>query len=101
MIILVLINASIMVAGILIVAIFTDRLSVLMGRGNVRIQQAETDSLLDSSASFADLMVATARQACRRKQLLIMPFTVYSGLQQAFILAEFTGVNNPLFSFIN
>ena len=63
--------------GPLIIALLVDPLSQL---GETESQQTATK----------DLLIATAKQLKKRKQLLLIPLTIWSGLEQGFFGADFT-----------
>merc|ERR1711860_463461 len=63
--------------GPLIIALLVDPLSKF---GEVESQQTDAK----------DLLIATAKQLKKKKQLLLIPLTIWSGLEQGFFGADFT-----------
>ena len=47
----------------------------------------------DSPETGKQLLIATGRQMKNIKQLLLLPITIWSGLQQGFFGADFTAVS--------
>ena len=47
----------------------------------------------DSAKTGLQLIYATGRQMKNKKQLLLIPITIWSGLEQGFFGADFTAVN--------
>ena len=67
------------VFAILLVSVLLDRLT-----GNLSRKKLE--------ASSVKLLIATVRHLRDRRMLLILPLTFFSGLEQAFIFADYTAV---------
>ena len=82
------VNVGITLVGCLITAIFVDRET--SPKLKLPPQVAEPE---EEKRAIKELLLSTIKQTIRKKQLLLMPFTVYAGLEQAFLLAEFTSVS--------
>ena len=48
----------------------------------------------EKKAGCCELIIATGKQMRRKKQLLLIPLTIWSGLEQGFFGADFTAVSN-------
>ena len=59
---------------------------------NIDFRFGENDSE-DSTKTGLQLIYATGRQMKNKKQLLLLPITIWSGLEQGFFGADFTAVN--------
>ena len=59
----------------------------------------ESDSE-DSPETGKQLLIATGRQMKNIKQLLLLPITIWSGLQQGFFGADFTAVSVVHYTYI-
>ena len=70
-------------AGVLI-AVFVDPLT----RFGITDEKKKKEKL-----SGLELLVATFKQMIRKEQLLIIPITFWSGIEQGFFDAEFTAVS--------
>jgi hypothetical protein len=46
----------------------------------------------------AKLLVSTIKHMRQINQLLLIPLTLWSGLEQTFLFTQFTKVSNPIFS---
>ena len=53
----------------------------------------ESEESEDSPETGKQLLIATGRQMKNIKQLLLLPITIWSGLQQGFFGADFTAVS--------
>ena len=71
--------------GPILIAVFVDPISRL-----VDITDDVKDAGEDSKANCCELLVATGRQMRKWKQMLLIPLTVWSGLEQGFFGADFT-----------
>lgn len=55
-----------------------------------------SNEIQESSTGF-QLLIATARHMRKKEQLLLIPLTIWSGLEQGFFGADFTAVKMLLF----
>ena len=72
------------IAAGLLIALFVDPLT----RFGMTEEKAAKKKL-----SGVELLVATFKQMVRKKQLLVIPITFWSGIEQGFFDAEFTAVS--------
>ena len=73
------------VAAWIFVAIFLDPLSKFVG-----IDRADSDGRKKEDKTALTLVIATSRQMIKPIQLLIIPLTIWSGIEQGFFLSDFT-----------
>ena len=64
--------------------------------GSSSNESEEVDNQEESQSSL-QLLVATFKQMRKKDQLLLIPLTLWSGLEQGFFGADFTAVNQVLF----
>ena len=75
---------SIAVVGIIVLMVFVDQLP------DYRKQKESRGQLKNE---IKTLLFATFKHLRHSKQLLLIPLTIYSGLEQGFLEAEFNKVN--------
>ena len=73
---------ALMISACLLVAFFTDSLT--------RYEMGRKGS--GSGLSGLRLLVVTVKQMLQKKQILLLPITMFIGSEQAFIAADFTAV---------
>ncbi len=74
------------VLGVALMIAFVDQLPACLTRGERRGDAGGV------SAELRALLLATLRHLRHREQLFLIPLTVFSGLEQAFVGAEFNKV---------
>ena len=74
------------IAAAVLIALFVDRLTRF---GNTDEKKKKKKEKL----SGLELVKATSKQMIRKEQLLIIPITFWSGIEQGFFNAEFTAVS--------
>lgn len=77
---------SCIIAAVIIIGVFLDPLS--------RYGEKRRGSVSAQSISGIELLSATANQLKKPNQQLLIPLTVFIGMEQAFIGADFTQVSN-------
>ena len=79
------------IAAGLLIAFFVDPLRIFLSGS-----QQEQDQEQEKDLSGLQLLVATLHHLRKKKQLLIVPITFWSGVEQGFFGADFTAVSSSL-----